>query len=62
MGTQEAIYYGIPMVGIPLFADQHLNIKGYVQKNICVKISLNDITEETFTNVLKEVLYNPIYR
>ncbi|XP_043682853.1 UDP-glucosyltransferase 2-like isoform X4 [Vespula pensylvanica] len=26
MGTQEAISYGVPMIGIPLFADQFINI------------------------------------
>ncbi|XP_026669813.1 UDP-glucuronosyltransferase 2B15-like, partial [Ceratina calcarata] len=33
MGTQEAIHYGVPLLGIPLFADQFTNIETYVRLN-----------------------------
>ena len=32
LGTQEAIYYEIPLIGIPLCADQFFNINNYVKK------------------------------
>lgn len=62
MGTLEAIYYGVPLVGIPLYYDQPSNIASYVKKNIAVGIDLNEITEKTFTNSLNEILKNPVYR
>lgn len=62
MGTQEAIYYGVPLLGIPLFGDQHFNVKAYVKRRIAVKVDLQEITEESFTHALKEILYNPQYK
>ncbi|XP_012282468.1 UDP-glucuronosyltransferase 2A3-like [Orussus abietinus] len=57
MGTQEALYQGVPLVGIPLFADQHRNIKDYMLKGMCLKMSL-DITQESFDDVLTEMVVN----
>ena len=62
LGTQESIYYGVPMVAIPLFGDQHFNTDMYVKKNIAVKVDLHEITEETFTKALYTVLYDSSMR
>ena len=62
MGTVEAIYCGVPLVGVPLFADQHANINLYVKKKIAVKLNLEDINEENFKNAVVKVLQNPIYK
>lgn len=62
MGTQEAIYYGVPMVGVPVFFDQHFNLKSYVQRKIAIKLNYDEVTDKTFTNALKEILHNPMYR
>ena len=59
MGTQEAIYYGVPMIGFPLFGDQYLNIQAYVKKQIAIKINLHNITEENLMNALTEILKTP---
>ncbi|XP_058790423.1 uncharacterized protein LOC131663803 [Phymastichus coffea] len=62
MGGQEAIYFGVPMVAVPLLGDQRFNSANYVRRKIAVKVWLSEITEKTFTHALKEVLHNPIYR
>ncbi|KAG7207214.1 hypothetical protein KM043_008892 [Ampulex compressa] len=62
MGTQEAVHCGVPMVGIPLFADQFINIDNYVAKNIAVKLDIENLTEEKMDAALNEILHNPIYR
>ncbi|KAJ8667291.1 hypothetical protein QAD02_008953 [Eretmocerus hayati] len=62
LSTQEAIHFGVPLIGIPLFADQYLNIETYVKKNVAVRTNFDDITEETLTSALNLVLKNPLYR
>ena len=61
MGTQEAIYYGVPLVAVPLFGDQHFNAKACAKKKIAVYIEVQEINEKSFTHALKEVLRNPTY-
>ncbi|XP_026465147.1 UDP-glucuronosyltransferase 2B31-like, partial [Ctenocephalides felis] len=34
LGTMEAVYCGVPMVGVPLYGDQMTNVKNYVRKGI----------------------------
>lgn len=62
MGGQEAIYFGVPMVGVPLLGDQRFNVANYVQRKLAVRVQLHEITEKTFTHALNEILKNPIYR
>lgn len=62
MSTQESIYAGVPLVGIPLFGDQPINVRLQVRKNIATMVNLNEFSEKTFTTAVKEVLQNPQYK
>lgn len=62
MGTLEAVYHGVPMIGFPLFGDQYLNIELYVRKNIAIQLDRNKITESSFTKAVFEILKNPLYK
>lgn len=62
MSTLESVYYGVPLIGIPLYYDQPSNIAKYVKKNVAVSIDLSKITEESLTNAFNQILRNPIYR
>jgi glucuronosyltransferase len=62
LGTIEAIACGVPMIGIPLFADQFNNINAYVAKNIAVKLDIDRITEENMDAALSAILYDPRYK
>jgi glucuronosyltransferase len=59
MGTQEAVHTGVPMVGIPLFADQEQNIRNYVSKGIAVIVLYDHVTKESISNALQTVLQDP---
>lgn len=60
LSITEAVYYGVPFIGIPAFADQQYNVANAVHKNFAVKYDMNTISEETFTQAIKEVLHNPM--
>ncbi|KAM9742740.1 UDP-glucuronosyltransferase 2B31-like isoform 2-T2 [Dama dama] len=61
-GIYEAIYHGIPMVGLPLFADQPDNIAHMKAKGAAVKLDLETMSTRDLFNALNEVINNPSYK
>ncbi|CAG9854065.1 unnamed protein product [Phyllotreta striolata] len=62
LGCTEAVYHGVPILGLPVFWDQVKNIEDGVRNGFALKLNLNDLTEESFTKTLNEILNNPSYR
>lgn len=58
MSTTEAIYHGVPLVGIPVFGDQQLNMAKAVAGGFALQLNFHDLTEEAFGSTLHEVLNN----
>lgn len=61
LSVTEAVYYAVPIVGIPAFADQQYNIRNAVHRKFAVEFTMNNMNERDFTNAIKEVLENPVY-
>ncbi|XP_069670475.1 UDP-glucosyltransferase 2-like [Periplaneta americana] len=62
LGIQEAIYAGVPMLGIPMAHDQPLNVKNCVSKGVAVQLDYDSITTENVLKALNKVLHDPSYR
>lgn len=57
----EAKYHGVPVLGLPIFADQPKNFEGIVNDGWAIGAPLADITTELFSSYLDEMLVNDSY-
>ncbi|MEQ2177381.1 hypothetical protein GOODEAATRI_002961 [Goodea atripinnis] len=55
-GIYEAIYHGVPMVGIPMFADQSDNMVHMKAKGAAVIQNLNFMTTESLRDAIKMII------
>ncbi|XP_010609471.1 UDP-glucuronosyltransferase 2B31 isoform X2 [Fukomys damarensis] len=61
-GIYEAIYHGVPMVGIPLFGDQLDNIVHMKAKGAAVGLDFITMTRTDLLNALETVIDDPSYK
>ncbi|EDW02190.1 GH20037 [Drosophila grimshawi] len=61
-GTQEAVYHGVPVLGMPVYADQYLNINKGKVAGYALGVDYRTVTEEELRYSLTELLENPKYR
>lgn len=62
IGTQEAIYNGVPIVGIPIYADQYNNLLLTEYHGFGKILEYKNINEETLGKLLNEVLTDESYK
>ncbi|XP_046312610.1 UDP-glucuronosyltransferase 2B31 [Marmota monax] len=61
-GVYEGIYHGIPMVGIPLFADQADNIAHVKAKGAAIRLEYRTLTSADLLKALRMVINDPLYK
>jgi len=62
LSTQESIWYGVPMITVPLFADQIRNSHIVAMEGIAVQVKFFTMNDKNLNEALNEVLNNPKYR
>jgi len=62
LSTIETVYYGVPVIAIPVFGDQKSNTAAAVANGYAVSVPLPELTEEKLTWALNEILTNPKYK
>ncbi|XP_041635438.1 UDP-glucuronosyltransferase 2A2-like [Cheilinus undulatus] len=61
-GMYEAIYHGVPVVGIPLLFDQFDNVLRLKVRGAARMVEARTLNEKDFLEALKDVLETPSYR
>ncbi|XP_004648276.3 UDP-glucuronosyltransferase 2B14-like [Octodon degus] len=61
-GLYDAINHGVPMVGIPLFGEQHDNIAHMKAKGTAVVLDFLTMSTTDLVNALNAVINNPSYK
>ncbi|XP_060805983.1 UDP-glucosyltransferase 2 [Amyelois transitella] len=61
MSLTEAVHYGVPVIGIPMYADQFLNIKACVKKHVGLEVTLKENLADDLMDAITEILNNRTY-
>lgn len=61
LGGTESIYYGKPVITIPIFGDQKLNAARTVATGIGIRVDYTNLTETSLTWALNEMTKNDNY-
>jgi len=59
LSTQEAVYHGVPILGIPILFDQDLNVQQAEAAGFAENVEILDITEELLMEKLNLLLNEP---
>lgn len=60
--VEEAMHYRVPMVVIPMIADQHQNAKRIQELGIGISLDVETFTSEDLREAIVEVMQNPRYK
>jgi glucuronosyltransferase len=59
LSVQEAYWHAVPMLGIPLFMDQHHNIAKAVRDGGADEINIAQLSMEDLIKKIKKLINNP---
>jgi len=54
--TEEAVHYAVPLLGLPVFADQHAQVRKMVSLEVAKCLNIRDITREDLNATIIDFL------
>lgn len=60
LGTTEAVYEGVPIIGIPFYGDQGVNIEAVQSNGAGIRLDFENLNKDTLYKAIKEILDNPM--
>ncbi|XP_046734171.1 UDP-glucosyltransferase 2-like [Diprion similis] len=59
LSTQEAVWWGVPLVAMPFYMDQHMNIDLLVKKGVALYLDYESLTTEMILERLNRAIHDP---
>lgn len=53
---QEAVHYGVPLLALPFFGDQHFNGRKILDAKIGLVLHVDTITNQSLVDAINELL------
>ncbi|KAJ6634253.1 UDP-glucosyltransferase 2 [Pseudolycoriella hygida] len=60
-GITEALFHGVPILGIPFIYDQHINANKIAEDGWSIHLPYDNITADSFSSAVNAMLYNRTY-
>lgn len=60
--TTESIFYGVPLIGLPIFSEQRINIGRSVAQGNAIQLDIYNISEDKLERAITEILHDERYR
>ncbi|XP_028050159.1 UDP-glucosyltransferase 2 [Monomorium pharaonis] len=60
--TEEAVYYTVPLLGLPVLADQTTQVNKMVSLGVAKSLNIIDLTKEKLNESITEILSNKRYK
>ncbi|XP_077986674.1 2-hydroxyacylsphingosine 1-beta-galactosyltransferase-like [Glandiceps talaboti] len=61
-GVHEIIHHAVPMVGVPLFHDQHENVQAVAKHGMAIVLQMKTLTAEELYEAVSTVIKDPSYK
>ncbi|KAK9891161.1 hypothetical protein WA026_013478 [Henosepilachna vigintioctopunctata] len=57
----EAIHHAVPVLGIPFYEDQRINIVSAVRQGYAIHLELDDLNDENFSFAVNDLIFDPTF-
>ena len=59
--TQEAVYHGVPFIGLPVFADQFSNVRKAARDGYAIPLDWKSLTDDILFDAIQQMINNSRY-